>query len=343
MNVETDTNISRHSNTDTLNAYTADAEHSENANVEPKDAINHYLKGLGEHRDFSIFHYHIIDLPVIIYDKQEGLHIYRDINSMEQEGLFAEVHHKIVHRNNPEQHVSFDASVTSLVAWQWIAMIIGIFAFILAGRKAKKEPAAAPRGIHNVMESLMLYIKDQVVVPNMPSQKLIDKYQHYFYALFFFILIINLLGLMPGGHTATGAVGTTLGLAIISFFVINITAMMQSGVGTWFKHLMGGAPWWLAPIMVPIEFISLFTKPFALTVRLFANMTAGHIVLLALIGLVILLQSLAMAPVTIAFSLFMLSLELLVAFLQAYIFTILTAVFTNLAIGEHSHHAEESH
>jgi len=119
--------------------------------------------------------------------------------------------------------------------------------------------------------------------------------------------------------------------------------MKEAGVGNWFKHLLGGAPWWLFFIMIPIEVISLFTKPFALTIRLFANMTAGHVVLLSLVGLVIYLQSYAMAPVSVGFSVFMLVLELLVAFLQAYIFTILTAVFTGLAIGDHAAHAEHAH
>lgn len=313
------------------------AHHGHAAEVAPKDAISHYLGGLGTHRDFSIFHYKIADLPIIIYDKQEGFHVYKDAQAMEEAGTFTEVHHHIVHASNHEQAVTFDASITSLVVWQWIAMLIGIILFSISGRRAKKNPDKAPRGIHNALEAVLSYLRDEVVAPNMPTQKLIDKYQHFFYAMFFFILFANLLGLIPGGHTATGALGTTLGLALISLFIINITAMMQSGVGTWFKHLLGGAPAWLSLIMVPIEIISIFTKPFALTVRLFANMTAGHIVLLALVGLIIMFQSFVMAPVSILFSLFMLSLELLVAFLQAYIFTTLTAVFTNLAIGEHSH------
>lgn len=340
MSTAVDTN-NTHSTMAAETHHSAVAERSAPQEVAPKDAINYYLESLGTHRDFSIFHYKIIELPVIIYDKEEGFHIYRDMKAMEQEGTFTEVHHKIVHKNNPENGVTFDASITSLVVWQWLAMIIGIIMFFTAGKRAKKNPAKAPRGIHNAIEALMSYLREQVIDPNMPSKKLADKYQHYFYALFIFILLVNLIGLVPGGHSATGAIGTTLGLALISLFVINITAMMQSGVGTWFKHLLGGAPWWLSIIMVPIEIISIFTKPFALTIRLFANMTAGHIVLLSLVGLIVMLQSLVMAPVSVLFSLFMMSLELLVAFLQAYIFTILTAVFTNLAIGEHS--AEAAH
>lgn len=347
MSSEMGSKVSAEHTQDSHSATPTDANSHSNSHgaesVAPKDAINHYLKGLGEHRSFSFFHYHIIDLPVIIYDKSEGLHIYRDISSMEQAGLFTEHHHKIVHKNNHEQGVTLDASVTSLVCFQWIAMFIGVFIFSMVGRKYKKSPDKAPSGLQNLVESVVLYVRDQVVAPNLPGKHLLEGLQHYFYALFFFILIMNLLGLLPGGHTATGAIGTTLALALTSFFVINITAMKEAGVGSWFKHLLGGAPWWLFFIMIPIEVISLFTKPFALTIRLFANMTAGHVVLLSLVGLVIYLQSFAMAPVSVAFSVFMLILETLVAFLQAYIFTILTAVFTGLAIGDHAAHAEHAH
>jgi F-type H+-transporting ATPase subunit a len=162
----------------------------------------------------------------------------------------------------------------------------------------------------------------------------------YFLSVFSFILLLNLIGLVPGGHSATGAIGVTAGLAIISFCVINYTAVRESGVGAWFKHLTGGAPLYMAPIMVPIEILSLFIKPFVLTMRLFANMAAGHIVLLAFVGLIFFFKSIFVAPASVAFSVFVYSLELLAAFLQAYIFTMLTAVFTGMAIGDHAHEGE---
>lgn len=330
-------NNSHNAAAETNSAQNPHSGHAEAAAPAPKDAFNHYMKTLGTHRELNLFHYHIMDLPVILYDKQEGLHIYKNVESMNESGLFAEVHHKIVHKNNPEQGVTFDASITSLVCFQWIAMIIALTMFFIAGRRAKKNPDKAPRGIQNLLETVVVFVKNEIVSPNIPSKRAVNRLQHYFYGIFFFILTMNLLGLVPGGHTATGAIGTTLALALTSFIVINVTAMMEAGVGAWFKHLLGGAPGWLFFIMVPIEIISLFTKPFALTIRLFANMTAGHVVLLSFIGLIIYLQSFVVAPVSVAFSIFMLVLELLVAFLQAYIFTILTAVFTGLAIGDHAH------
>lgn len=309
--------------------------------IPPQKAIDHYLESLGEHRELSFFNYHICDLPVIIYDAGKGFHTYSSVESMEQGGDFVYENHKIVYQENHDHAVTFDASITSLVCFQWIAMIILIAVFFKVGRRYKKAPDKAPHGLQNMMESVVVYLKQEVILPNIGGKHIADRLEHYFYALFFFILVMNLLGLIPGCHTATGAIGTTLGLALTSFLVTNITSMKEVGVWGWFKHLGGGAPWYLVPIMVPIEIISLFTKPFALTIRLFANMTAGHVVLLTLVGLIIFLQSIFVAPVSVAFSLFMYALELLVAFLQAYIFTILSVVFTGLGVGDHSH--EEAH
>ena len=191
-----------------------------------------------------------------------------------------------------------------------------------------------------MIEMLVVFLRDDVVGPNIGGKHITDRLLPFFVVLFFFILFMNFIGLIPGGHTSTGALGTTAALAICSFFVINITQIKEVGIGAYLKHLLGGAPVWLAPIMIPIEILSLFTKPFALTVRLFANMTAGHVVLLSLVGPIFYFKSLAVAPVSVAFSIFMYALEILVALLQAYIFKILTAVFTGLGV-EHDHEGHE--
>jgi F-type H+-transporting ATPase subunit a len=137
------------------------------------------------------------------------------------------------------------------------------------------------------------------------------------------------------GHSATGSINVTAGLAIIAFFVIQIAAIIKNGFGAYLAHLTGGVPMWLWPIMVPVEVLGLFTKPFALAVRLFANMTAGHVILLSLIGLTFVTA--AFIPVMLGFSLFINILELLVAFIQAYIFTMLTSVFVGIATASHDH------
>ncbi len=339
---------------------------------------------LGDHREFSWLGIHICELPVIIYDKQEGLHIYSSTSSMVADGKFTmKIHGEehgykfaeksdlnpghLMHWKAPivktstiqpakENHefsaeaVTLDLSVTSLMVFQWIAMILILTIFGIVGRRYKKNPTKAPHGIQNAIETLVVFIRDEVVTPNCGSKRAAKGLLPYFIALFFFIFVLNLLGLIPGGHTATGALAVTGALAIIAYFVINITAIRETGIGGWLHHLLGGAPIWLSPIMIPIEIISMLVKPFALTIRLFANMTAGHVVLLSLVGLIFFFKisigtgvGLAIAPISVAFSVFMYCLELLVALLQAYIFTILTAVFVGLAIGEHAHEHEAAH
>ncbi|MCX7735260.1 MAG: F0F1 ATP synthase subunit A [Candidatus Kapabacteria bacterium] len=313
--------------------------------IPPSEVFPVLLKGLGEHRELTFFHYHLIDLPVILYDGEYGLKIYPSVNSMNEAGIYTLDHHthQIVKTKDHHQTPALDLSVTSLVVFQWLAIIIVLVAFIFGARRYKKNENEAPKGIQNLLEATITFLRDKVIEPNIGGKHISDRLLPYFIGLFFFILLMNLFGLIPGGHTATGALGTTAGLALTALFVINWTAIKEIGLGNWFKHLLGGAPWWLSFIMVPIEIISMFTKPFALTVRLFANMTAGHVVLLSLVGLIFYFKSLAVAPVSVAFSIFMYALELLVAFLQAYIFTILTAVFTGLAVGDHSHGGEEKH
>jgi F-type H+-transporting ATPase subunit a len=313
--------------------------HDEEVSQEESNVFSDILgKNLGDHNQISFFHVAHLDLPKIIYD--DGVHFYANGESMEEAGLFTTHHHKIV-RAEDHEPVTLDMSVTSLVVFQWIAMIILIVAFKYVAGKYKKNPIRAPRGFQNMIESVFVYVRDEIVRPNVGGERIASYLLPYFVVLFFFILVMNLSGLIPGGHSATGNLAVTAGLAITAYFVINGTAIKEIGLGNWLKHLMGGAPWWLAPIMVPIEIISMFTKPFALTVRLFANMTAGHVVLLCLVGLIFFFQSLAFAPISIAFSLFIYMLEILVAFIQAYIFTILTAVFVGLAIGDHGHEDHE--
>ncbi|MBI5324662.1 MAG: F0F1 ATP synthase subunit A [Ignavibacteriae bacterium] len=322
----------------------------ENGQLTPGEVFPTLLGNLGNHRHISFFNADISELPVIVYDAKLGFHTYSSSSSMVEQKLFTmhqDAHghfHPPIRRAIDNQPVSMDMSVTSLVVFEWIAIVVVIFLFGWVGRKYKKNPTKAPSGFQNALESLVVYLRDEVVLPNVGTVKSAKTLLPYFIGLFSFILLCNLLGLVPGGHTATGALAVTGALAITAYFVINITAIKEAGIGHWLKHLLGGAPIWLCPIMIPIEIISMFVKPFALTIRLFANMTAGHVVLLSLIGLIFFFKlsnglgvGLAITPISVGFSIFMYILELLVAFLQAYIFTTLTAVFVGLAIGEHAH------
>lgn len=301
------------------------------------------LGKLSDHDAFYFGAYKVFYLPKIYID--DGINIYQNTDAAVASGkyLVEEQHgHKQIINASTGQPPAIDLSITNFVLFQWFAIFIMAFIFMKVSGKYKKNPDKAPKGFQNAIESIVLYVRDEIVRPNIPSRKAADFLLPYFMSLFFFILTMNLVGLIPGAHTPTGAIAVTASLAITAFFVINITAMKISGVGAWFHHLLGGAPWWLAFIMVPIEIIGLLVKPFALTIRLFANMTAGHVILLSLLGVLFFFNTVALSPAITAFSLFIYALELLVAFIQAYLFTILSSIFVGLAIGSHGDH-EHTH
>jgi F-type H+-transporting ATPase subunit a len=333
---------------DSAAAHAAIAEHgAHGAKENPRGAevFTHLIDDLGDHHEFNFAFQHLDILPVILVDN--GLHVYSNKADMEQAGIYTmnAKGHPVL-KADTHHHPALDLSVTNYVAYEWMAIILVSVLLIISGRRYKKNPLAAPRGVQNLMESIVLYVRDQIARPNLGTDKRTTRLMPYLLGLFFFILALNLISLLPGAHAATGAVGVTAALALTSFAVVNYTAMRDAGVGAWFHHLLGGAPAFLAPIMVPIEIVSLFIKPIALTIRLFANMTAGHIVLLSLVGLIFYFETVLVAPVSVAFSVFIYLLELLVAFLQAYIFTMLTSVFIGLALGDHvkdDHHGHAHH
>ncbi|RMF33567.1 MAG: ATP synthase F0 subunit A [Chlorobiota bacterium] len=316
-------------------------QHGHAAEIPPAQVIPHLLQELGDHHELNIAFTSSDVLPVILYDGGTW-HFYRNTKAMEEHGSYR-LHHGHVVRTSDDKPPTLDLSVTNLVVFQWIGMVIVLGLFWWAGRRYRRNPLAPPRGLQNVLEAIVVYVRDEIVRPNLRSERLVRQFMPYFVGLFFFILVLNLLGLLPGMHTATGSIGTTAALAITAFVVINGLALREIGLKGWLHHLLGGAPVYLAPIMVPIEILGLFTKPFALTVRLFANMSAGHIILLSLIGLIFYFRSIFVAPMSVGFSIFIYMLETLVCFLQTYIFTVLTAVFTGLALGDHAHDHHEQH
>jgi F-type H+-transporting ATPase subunit a len=237
--------------------------------------------------------------------------------------------------------VAIDLSMTKHVFFLLVAaLIVAVFA-IVAARKNRRS--IVPKGIGNLFEVFIVFIRDEVALPNMGPGGL--KYLPFLLTLFFFILIMNLLGLIPYGATSTANISVTAALAFVAFIMIQIAAIREQGVGHYLMHLTGGVHWSIWPIMIPVEILGLFTKPFALCMRLFANMNGGHIVLLALIGLILLFRSIVIAPLSVAFSAGVMMLELFVAFLQAYIFVMLTSLFMGFGMqSEHSEeHAEHSH
>ena len=239
----------------------------------------------------------------------------------------------------------FDISITNNVCALLISMALLCWIFLSVAKKYKDGPLKAPKGMQSLLEPLILFIRDDVAIPSIGE----DKYQKYFpylLTLFFFILVNNLMGLIPifpGGANLTGNIAVTAVLAIITFFITNI-----SGSKHYWKDIFNapGVPWWLKipiPLMPMVEFIGVFTKPFVLMIRLFANITAGHIIVLGFIGLIFIFGTMspaigyAVSPVSIFFYLFMGLLELLVAFIQAFVFTLLSAIYIGMAIEEPQH------
>ncbi len=243
---------------------------------------------------------------------------------------------EIEHNENGEitNAKPLDFSITKNVAAMMFSAILIILIFISMARKYKKRQV--PKGMQSLLEPIVLFVRDDIAIPNIGEKKY-KKYMPYLLTLFFFIWFSNLLGLVPffpGGANITGNIAVTMVLAVFTMLITNF-----SGNKGYWKHIFAapGVPVWLYPIMIPVEIIGILSKPFALMVRLFANITAGHIIVLSLVSLIFIFKSLFISPVSFAFVLFMDVLELLVATLQAYIFTLLSALFIGMAVQEESH------
>ncbi|MFL5464967.1 MAG: F0F1 ATP synthase subunit A [Gemmatimonadaceae bacterium] len=229
-----------------------------------------------------------------------------------------------------------DISPTRHVVMLWIAALLCIAFTTLALRAHNRRTieGKAPRGLGNGLEALVLWLRNEIVLPNVGPHG--NAFVPYLLTIFFFILFANLLGLVPYGATATGNISVTATLAIVTFIVIEIAGMKAQGkaylntIVFWPHDMSLPMKIFISPILTPIEIFGKFTKPMALAIRLFANMTAGHVVLLALISLIFTFGSWLLVPVPILLALGISFLELFVAFLQAFVFTLLSAVFIGL-------------
>lgn len=229
--------------------------------------------------------------------------------------------------------LSIDMSPTKHVVWLFIAAIVVVLTMLMAARAHARAATAgaAPKGFANGMEAMVLYLRNEVALANLGPHG--EKYVPFVLSLFFFILFANLGGLIPYGSTATGNIAVTATLALVTFVMVEVAGMRAQGAGYlntifyWPHDMPLAVKLPMTLIMTPVEFIGKLTKPFALMIRLFANMTAGHVVLLALIGLIFTFKSYAVAPLPLAMATAISMLELFVAFLQAFIFALLSAVF----------------
>ena len=245
-------------------------------------------------------------------------------------------HHHIVEENNKK---FINLSITKNVASMILSVLLLTFLMIRVSR-SYNSTSSSPRGLQSFLEPVILFVREDIIKSNIGPKY--EKYTMFLLTVFFFILINNLLGLTPGAANVTGNISVTFVLSLFTFIIITFSA----NKGYW-KHLVKppGTPIALLPIMIPIEIFGVFTKPFALMIRLFANITAGHIIIFSLISLIFVasnngtnaIAGWSVAPISVAFVLFIFLIEILVSFLQAYIFTLLSAVFIGLAVKEEDH------
>jgi F-type H+-transporting ATPase subunit a len=235
-----------------------------------------------------------------------------------------------------------DVSLTKHTFWMLVGSVIVVLLFTFGANRNPKQPVPhGPR--QNILEMLVLFVRNEIAIPNIGKEEG-PRYVPYLLTVFFFVLTLNLLGLVPWASTATGNLGVTLALALCTFVLTQFASFKAAGFVGYFKHLTAGSPWWIWPIMIPVEILGLFTKPFALMLRLFANMLAGHIVLFSLIGLIFILGHVVVSVVAVPFGIFIYLLELFVAFLQAYIFAMLSALYIGMGVAmSHDEHPHEEH
>ena len=306
------------------------------------------------------YYWHITDfgetsvsmpLPVLVYSQTSGLHCFMSSRfhhgHASYEGLQiapegSEYAGKIVETDSNGNEIRpFDFSITKNVAGLIITSILLIWIILHCAKwyKNKDQVSAAPTGFVGTVEMLVSYVYNDVIKPNIPHHT--ERYAPYLLTAFFFIFFNNLCGLIPGSANLTGNIAVTVTLALFTFFTTNIF-----GTGAYWSEIFWNKelPAWLRPIMAVIEFIGLFTKPFSLTIRLFANILAGHCALLGVLSVIFLtavsmpgVGNGVMSAVRVGLGIFLDCLELLVAFIQAFVFTMLSSIYIGLSQAEHHH------
>lgn len=291
-------------------------------------------------------HHATIPLPVILYSPQKGWSTF--MSSAFHHGHSEVDGYRLQDRKivpvDPSVKV-YDFSLTRNVVQMFIALTILVLLMTSVARRYKQGQGItrAPKGFQNAIEPVITFVRDEVAKPNIGHKY--KRYMPLLLTIFFFILINNIFGLIPGSANVTGNIAFTAVLGVIAFLVIVFSANKHF----WSHIFWPPVPHGIKLIMIPVELLSIFTKPFALIIRLFANMLAGHIIIICLISLIFIFGSLSkgigwgFAPVSIAFAVFIFVIEVLVAFIQAFIFTNLTAVFIGQSVEEgHSEHHEEN-
>lgn len=316
------------------------AGHKTAAHEEEKFDMNQMIMHhLLDAHSWEYTHSWIIPLPVVLYSKENGLDIFLSSKFDKHTGVYKnyKIEHEHIHLTNADGSVNeeshiWDFSITKNVAQLLFSSIILILVFTAVNKGYKKNRGKAPKGIQSFLEPIILMIKDEAIKPNIGEKY--ERFVPYLLTLFFFILINNLLGLTPGSANLTGNIAVTLTLAVFTFVIVHFNAKKD-----YWMHIVWtpGVPLWLKPLFLVIETVGMFVKPASLTIRLFANITGGHIILLSLLGLIFMFKSAAVGVGITALGTFMSLIEILVAFIQAYIFTMLTSMYIGSAIAEHHH------
>ncbi|RZJ63882.1 MAG: ATP synthase F0 subunit A [Flavobacterium sp.] len=339
------------------------AEHHDNghAPASKKDHVEEYIQHhLQDSYDFTFFtdeatgkHYGF-PLPVILFD--DGLKVFSSSafhhgeSVAEVDGNYYTLHHGKVYKTDAEGTLAFDEhhhatnekpldfSITKNVVTMLFTALLMFIVFAGLARSYKKGPL--PTGFGRVLEPLIIFIRDEVAIPNIGEKKY-RKFMGFLLSVFFFIWILNLLGMTPLGVNVTGNISVTVCLALFTYLITQFSANKD-----YWKHIfwMPDVPVAMKIVLMPIEILGTLTKPFALLIRLFANITAGHVVIMSLIAMMFVGKNLAAdMPISIGLTLFISIIELLVAFLQAFIFTMLSSLFIGMAVQDHHHEEDHDH
>lgn len=320
------------------------AEQATEAKQETYNPTPMILHHIADANEFEIVHGVAVPLPCIIYNRTTGKTSFFMSNNHEaMEAAGYHLHHGRVKPINEEEQI-LDLSITKNVFGMLLAATLLCVIFFNMKSAYEKRKNQAPKGLQSLLEPIVIFVRDDVAKQTLGNKA--DYYLPYLMTAFFFILFNNLLGLIPifpGSANVTGNIAVTMVLALITGIIINVKANKY-----YWKHIFMPDPIWMAPLLIPVELLGVLTKPITLMIRLFANIAAGHIIVLSLISLIFVFGSIwgtagsgIGAVVAVPFTLFISVIEVLVAFIQAFIFTMLSAVFIGMAIEEH--HGHEAH
>jgi F-type H+-transporting ATPase subunit a len=340
------------------NEKAAQTEHSNTAAAHEPEAFNvteTILDHIKDDHSWHLWGHTSLPLPVILYTPK-GFEFFSSAKFMNEH------HEEIMYKGNFDYKIIegkikivdateavdvkaskalWDFSITKNVASLFVSVLILLTVLLTAAGAYKKTGiTSAPKGVQSFMEPIVLFVRDEVAIPNIGKKKF-AKYMPFLLTIFFLVLVNNFLGLVPffpGGANVSGNIAFTMTLAVCVFVVVNLSANKN-----YWEHIfwMPGMHWSMKLFLAPIELIGVFTKPISLMIRLFANITAGHILVLSLICLIFIFKTVYASAIAVPFAVFIGMIELLVAFLQAYIFTMLSAMYIGMATEEHHHEAHD--